>query len=184
MKLHRLVIIILWIALPLFLLLLSYQVILFIVPLTPEQELTMSFLREGEQLQMNYTAQEISHLEDVQKVMDYTNYFFYIVTLLIFSLLIKHYKHKEEVKVVLKQGGIATMAAMAFILIVSLLFFNEMFTLFHLLFFPQGNWIFAADSLLIQTFPVTFFIRISIGIFILTFGEGALLLGMALRWKK
>ena len=184
MKPYHVARIILWIAWPLFLLLLSYQVILFIVPLTPEQELTMSFLRDGGQLQLNYTAQEISHVEEVRVVMDYADYFFYVLTILIFSLLIKNYHHKEEVKVVLKRAGITTMAAMAFILLVTLFFFNEIFTLFHVLFFPQGNWIFAADSLLIQTFPVTFFIMMSIGIFILTVGEGALLLGMALRWKK
>lgn len=41
--------------------------------------------------------------------------------------------------------------------ILALLPFDSIFTKFHQIFFPQGNWQFAANSTLIQYYPFTFF---------------------------
>ena len=35
--------------------------------------------------------------------------------------------------------------------------FNKLFTMFHYVVFPQGNWMFAAKSTLISFYPNTFF---------------------------
>jgi len=59
--------------------------------------------------------------------------------------------------------------------ILTTLFFDQAFILFHLLLFPQGNWTFAADSLLIETFPLEFFMRMSLLIFLQTLVLGAIL---------
>jgi len=81
------------------------------------------------------------------------------------------YFRKDKVILIklLKHGGLATSIFIAFILLSLIFAFNSVFTLFHLLFFPQGNWQFAADSLLIRTFPVEFFVKMGRGIFFLTF---------------
>lgn len=46
--------------------------------------------------------------------------------------------------------------------------FSELFTTFHLLLFPQGNWMFAADSYLITLYPQVFFAHMAAAIGALT----------------
>jgi len=74
----------------------------------------------------------------------------------------------------LNYGGKVTVAVMLFLGVLSLLFFDFIFAIFHKIFFPQGNWLFAADSLIIQTFPLEFLVSISRNIFILTLFLGIL----------
>ena len=97
---------------------------------------------------------------------------------------IMNYKHKDLFREWLKYGGIITVLLTGIIFILTLFFFNTIFTLFHLLFFPQGNWVFSADSLLIQTFPEAFFVRISFLIFGLAFLSGIVVLGSSIYWRK
>jgi integral membrane protein (TIGR01906 family) len=151
--------------LPIFLLLFSYKVVLGLSDLTENQETTMDFLNDKQELNLNYTSSEASHLEDVKKVMNFIDYLFYL-SLIIITFIITYYKrNKEQLKKLLKYGGITTLISIGIILILSLFAFNTTFTIFHKIFFPQGNWIFPSDSLLIQTFPIEFFIGISTKIF-------------------
>lgn len=152
----------------LFLLLLSYQAVLFFTELTPFQEKVFLFLDTKGNLPVGFTTDEASHLVDVQKVMVFTNYVFYSLLLLL-SLTLNYYrKDKAFLQKVLRYAGIYTVAFIFILLISSFFFFNTIFTIFHQVFFPQGNWIFPADSLLIQTFPLDFFITISKDIFLLS----------------
>ncbi len=164
---------------PLFLLLLSYQLSLLFTSLTPEQENTLHYLQgkvpakelRSEELRLNYTASEISHLQDVQNVMDWVDVAFIALFLAVAVLVINS---KTEWRKLMRWGGIITVALVVFILIFLLLSFNTTFTLFHLLFFPQGNWLFPEGSLLIQTFPLDFFVKIATTIFLLTLFLGSL----------
>ncbi|MEK6853419.1 MAG: DUF1461 domain-containing protein [Nanoarchaeota archaeon] len=155
-------------ALPLFLMLLSYKTILFFTDLTADQQNTIAYLQGKEDLKPDYSGGEISHLDDVKKVMAYLNYLFYGLMLALTLILTHHKKNREELLRLFSYGGIATISAVLMIFLLSLASFNEVFTVFHQLFFPQGNWIFPADSLLIRTFPITFFITISKNIFLLS----------------
>src|SRR3989338_5239926 len=118
------------VSLPIFLMLFSYRIALFFTSLDANQEDTVNYLQNQEELSLNYTAAEVSHLEDVKSVMGITDYLF------------------------------------------SLTAFDLAFTLFHNLFFPQGNWTFPSDSLLIRTFPLGFFMGMSYKIFLLSLGLG------------
>ena len=60
-----------------FILLLGYKIMLWAMPLSAAQQQTFSFLQHDTTLLLHYTAQEISHLEDVQMVMKYAVYLFY-----------------------------------------------------------------------------------------------------------
>lgn len=148
--------------LPLFLLLLSYQLTLAFSSLTPAQEEIFQFLDGKGELNQDYTAAEVSHLEDVAKVMKGAPFFLYASEIIIFMVLLYLRKDKEQLQKVLRYGGVATVAFIAVILLAIFIGFEGVFTLFHLIFFPQGNWQFAADSLLIRTFPPEFFVGISI----------------------
>lgn len=152
----------------LFLLLASYKSVLFFADLTPVQQTVFHFLAEKENLQSGFTELEASHLEDVKKVMIFADYVFYILSLALISIITYYKKDRGFVLRLFNYGGKFTVVAIAILGIISLLFFDLIFSLFHQLFFPQGNWTFAADSLIIQTFPLEFFVAISRNIFLLT----------------
>ncbi len=170
------------ILLPILILLFSYQTTVFLIDKTPAQQNTINYLQNKEELQLNYTSSELSHLQDVKAVMNTANLVFYITLLAAIFLLTYSFRDKKQVIRLLRWGGIATIIFILIILAAILISFSYTFTLFHQLFFPQGNWLFSADSLLIQAFPLEFFVRISYLIFLQTLGLGiviALLSGFA-----
>jgi integral membrane protein (TIGR01906 family) len=156
------------------LLTLSYKIIIELTPVTINQETTLNFLTMNQDLQMNYTTAETSHLEDVKKVMNVVDYLF-LLSLLISTLIITHHrKNWKTVKEFLYYGSLTSLLVTIIILLAILLNFNSSFTIFHQIFFPQGNWTFPADSLLIQTFPIKFFIEIGRNILLLALGLSGL----------
>ncbi|MDO8511074.1 MAG: DUF1461 domain-containing protein [Nanoarchaeota archaeon] len=161
-------------AISLFLLLLSYKTVLVFTDLTPAQEKVFDFLEEQQELPPEYTESEISHLEDVKKVMKYADYVFFVLLLTVTVIISYHRKNTDLVVRLLKYGGKITVVVIAIFGILSVFFFDPVFTLFHSLFFPQGNWTFAPDSVIIQTFPLDFFMSISRNIFLLTLFLGIL----------
>ena len=172
MNKSKLLLVIFCILLPLFLLLFSYKIVLGIVNLNENQQRTIDYLQKDEELNLGYTNLEFSHLQDVRKVMKAADYLFYFSLLILTLIFTYHKKDRKQLAKLLKCGGIATISFMLAILLLSALFFNQVFALFHQIFFPQGNWTFASDSLLIQIFPLEFFIGISRNIFVLTIIEG------------
>ena len=158
-----------------FLLLFSYKTTLFFTPLTVEQENTLHFLQGKEELKLEYTVNEISHLNDVKKVMGFMGYFLYGVLVILTGILTYYRKNKLYLRKLLFYGGIFSVAVILMKLVFILLLFDFSFAIFHSLFFPQGNWQFPADSLLIQTFPQEFFVKIGTIIFV-----QALFLGMGI----
>jgi integral membrane protein (TIGR01906 family) len=167
------------IALPLFLLLFAYKTTLFFTELSPQQQETVDFLQQDMELTLNYTSSELSHLEDVKEVMNWMEIAFYVL-LLICTLIVTYYKrNKKMLKNLLRCGGVRTVIAVLLFLAIAYFSFDFLFTGFHQLFFPQGNWLFPADSLLIQTFPLEFFISISTPIFVQTLILGILFIVLA-----
>jgi len=178
MKKTALVAIIIFILLsPLLFLLLSYQFTAFQEKYysAPERKEVLDFLQENTEIKANFTALEVSHLRDVQKVMQFTDYLFYLVFALAVILGIVLYRKALLLKA-LFYSGIFSISFFALIFLFYFFGFSFLFTVFHQIFFPQGNWLFPADSLLIQTFPAEFFTRLS-G---LIFGKAAALSVIAL----
>jgi len=98
MNKNRLFFIIFSISLLLFLLLFSYKTTLFFTDLTEEQDNTIQYLQNKEELQLNYTSEELSHLQDVKKVMRKADYVFYVLLLLATISLTHHKKNKEQLQ--------------------------------------------------------------------------------------
>lgn len=171
------------VSIALFLLLWSYTLVLGFFPLTAEQEHTLQFLEGKEELTLNYTAAEISHLDDVAQAMKSAQIGLFLSGIIILTLLFYFRRDKEQLLRLLKYGGISTVTFILLILVALLLNFNSLFTVFHQLFFPQGNWQFAADSVLIQTFPQDFFMNVSIFIFGLAFLLGSLFILLSFYLK-
>ena len=104
------------------------------------------------------TAAEKSHLADVKDIMSDLPIVFIVLLLLFFSLL----QRTKEKRKVLLYGGLA---AAAIPVIFAIIPFDSVFTAFHQLFFPQGNWMFSPDSLLIQIYSIQFFYDAAFRIF-------------------
>ena len=165
-KKEKLLLIIFCLCLPLFLLLFSYKTTLFLTDLTINQQNAINYLNNKEGLRSDYNNDEVSHLNDVKKVMDCLDYLFYGLLLGLTLIITIYQKEKNKLLKLFKFGGITAVSAMMIILIFSLTLFDQTFTVFHQIFFPQGNWTFPLDSSLIQTFPLEFFIVISRNIFL------------------
>ena len=165
---------------PLLLIILSYKVAVLTKDINPAQQNILNFLEEKEDIQINLTSNEMSHLEDVRKVFKIVDAFFYL-SILISSLALIRYK-KDKLKELFKKSGIITVSIVSFLGLLGIISFNYLFTIFHKIFFPQGNWQFPIESLLIKTFPLEFFQMISLKIFIfgLFFGILFILTGILL----
>src|SRR3989338_351334 len=174
MNKKNLLIILTCIFLPLFILLSSYQISLKFIEKTIVQEQTINLIREERSEQLlaaplnyNYTAQEISHLKDVEKVMTWADSLWLGSVIALLMLLSLYFSHKNK-WLIWKQlyyGSLTTIILLSVTLFSSIFLFQILFTIFLLFFFPQGNWIFPMESLLIITFPQKFFQDIALFIF-------------------
>lgn len=178
------------IVIPLFILLISYKMILFFTPIDIDQEIVINFLSNSgsssvDLFNLGASKDEISHLYDVKDVMRKVNIAFYF-SLLVVTLSTTYFqKDKLNATRMLFFGGISSLVVILILLINILFMFDFSFNLFHQIFFPQGNWTFPAESFLIQTFPIEFFISISTWIMMLSLFFSIVIFSVGLYlWKK
>lgn len=170
------VILILWcVLIPIYLMLFSYSVVVNTVSLSAGQEEWMSYFNGGSVVTGNYTTAERAHMEDVKVVINKVVIVEEIVFVILLVLVLWLWKDRELLSKIGYYGGIATVSVLGIVLMLMLFSFNWVFRMFHAIFFPQGNWMFDYGSLLIQTFPLDFFVKLSGLIFGL-----ALLLGFVM----
>lgn len=111
-----------------------------------------------------FTPEEVSHLADVRKLMRQVNIAFYAAAavaafsafalfVLSGNLLAFFFAAKRAVL----SSGIVTIAISAFLVAAASTQFGSLFTNFHLIFFPAGNWEFPANYLLVNLFTADFF---------------------------
>lgn len=121
-----------------------------------------------------FTAEENSHMKDVRLII----VLLILITVLSYILLLRRLlfdsrlttKHEAALRMkryLLHLESAAQSArylagAIVFLAVCVVLFFEQTFTMFHLLLFPQGNWLFDASSIMIQTFPAGFFMEFSL----------------------
>ncbi len=116
---------------------------------------------EPEGIAPAFTDNEISHLEDVRVLTNRLLTLFYS-SLVLFTLSVASFIIKKT-ELFFKSMGIifigSASVVMVFLLLLYILSQNFwiFFEYFHQIFFPQGNYIFPADSLLITLFPIGFF---------------------------
>jgi uncharacterized membrane protein len=183
MNKNKLLLITFCILLPLFLLLLSYKIMFAFTAYTPEQQEWIDYFSDDGLVPGNYTANEVSHMEDVQRVMSSVDIVFFVLLFGLTLILTNYKKNRPKLKKLFKFGGMTTLSVYGLISLLALLSYNALFTLFHKIFFPQGNWTFPVDSLLTATFTYDFFFLITVKIILLTLFLGILfiLLGSYLK---
>ncbi len=96
-----------------------------------------------------FSENELTHLEDVRVVINRLIVLLMILVVL-FLVMLRFVENKREV---LFYGGVITVV----IPIIFLLPFDLLFEKMHGLFFASGTWIFSADALLVNLYPVNFF---------------------------
>jgi len=161
MNKNKILLVVFCLSLSLFLVLFSYKIVFNFSHYEAEQKEIIDFLQGKGNLTAKMTTAEATHLEEVKGVMRRMDYVFYFLLLLGSLIFTYSYKDKEQLRKLLLYGGITAFGLVLLILIFVGLDFNWLFRSFHQVFFPQGNWMFAADSYLIQTFPLDFFISIT-----------------------
>jgi len=112
------------------------------------------------------TAQERSHLLDVHQLLVWAS--FVVACAVVFTVLLE----KEVIDARVASNSRHIVRALGGVTMVTVLAFPVFFELFHQIFFPQGNYSFPADSLIIQCFPPLFW---SINVFWLQGGVMILL---------
>ncbi len=106
-----------------------------------------------------YTADELSHMEDV-RVFFVVFLLVIIIAALIFALALSNFLKTREKKKFQKPLGIQFIVVPAVFLVLlaaiaSLILsdWENIFELFHKIFFPRGNWQFSANSLMLKMLP-------------------------------
>lgn len=141
------------------------------------QEITSDLIRyfetENKTLILEFTESEQSHLEDVKSLLKTNKIILDIVLIILLSafLALIFYFKKNIIKNISKSliySGVITDSLLVILLIISINF-DFAFTLFHKILFPQGNWTFPLDSLLITLYPIQFFVDAAIKIFLNSF---------------
>ncbi len=125
----------------------------------------------------SFTKREQAHLKDVKLLIDLICILYYMLSVLLIGLL--YYLPVSAILLSLRNAGIAVVVMVALIGAVALINFSAVWNAFHHIFFPQGNWRFPADSLLIQLYPAGYFQAFAqrFGLYALTFGILSIMIG-------
>ena len=108
---------------------------------------------EGKELSSEFFEEkEILHMKDVKRLIERGSYLLYSLVGSFLILVVVLIKTTNRNKVV-KYLGFSLIAGGSIVIGVSLLLwlvdYSSQFTNFHLIFFPQGNWMFPSESMLI-----------------------------------
>jgi len=123
-------------------------------------ELVLEYIRGIDVSMIPFTSEEVAHLQDVRSLVGIGEELVIVsgLMLLIFIPLIwwRKRNYKLALKPVLVGSVIAFVIALT-IAIIGYFAFEPTFVAFHNIFFPQGGWQFASNSLLIILFPINVF---------------------------
>ena len=107
----------------------------------------------------NFTSDETMHLYDTKNLIGSVTMVWYIIVfvkIVLFGFLI--FTSKKAIQDVIHIAFGSGTLMLTWPLLLSEIDFNYLFTAFHNLFFPSGGWMFSESSLLIQLFPMEFFL--------------------------
>jgi integral membrane protein (TIGR01906 family) len=103
-----------------------------------------------------FTPNELSHMEDVKRLVDALWRVQVISGVLMLGslvLLLARHETRRSGYLAMVAGGILTTALLLVLVLLVLSGFDALFVQFHEIFFPQGNWTFDYSDSLIRLFP-------------------------------
>ncbi len=102
-----------------------------------------------------FTSSEVSHLNDVSRIFTAGRVVISVLAITGFLYLIGSILSDTFDGLSYRQSAKILIGTVV-VLVLGLVFFQTFFPLFHKVFFPQGNWAFPENSMLIQLFPELF----------------------------
>jgi len=120
----------------------------------PTKQLLQYFKYHSEMPSL-FAADEKAHLADVRNLLTYAYYVLEFLAITVTFCMLANWRK------VIKWGSALLVLILLFAFLIP---FDTFFTYFHKILFPQGNWMFSADSTLITFYPTVFFIRFGIAI--------------------
>ena len=110
-----------------------------------------------------FTSDESSHMADVRGVFRGAEY---AAALALFVLVfrVQRARARGDALRLVRAGALAAAAIVAVIGVAAAVAFDPLFLLFHEVFFPQGNFLFASDSNLIRLYPEWYWQGITAGV--------------------
>lgn len=118
---------------------------------------------------LEMTEREIRHMKDV-KISLFTTLIIYAGVSEILLKAFFMFKDKETWQQIIRRSSQLTLSIAGVITLGVVFFWNTFFTLFHQVFFPQGNWSFPPEALLIRLFPENLWITYAIVVILVWLG--------------
>ena len=105
-----------------------------------------------------FRAEELTHMEDVQKVVKGSLFIWYVAVGIVFGLSIWLLVQKawHEFRLGFRSGAWITLGLMVAMIAYVAINFNRLFDQFHRIFFTEGSWLFYTTDTLIRLFPLDF----------------------------
>jgi integral membrane protein (TIGR01906 family) len=121
-------------------------------------------LPKGDDERVSFPPEAVEHMEDVRAVLQGVRGATWVLTALLLAAVVLSWRTvgRETVGRSLFAGGIAAVVVALLLTVCGVLSFEALFTALHRLFFAEGTWVFAVDSLLICAYPLTFWIGMGI----------------------
>jgi integral membrane protein (TIGR01906 family) len=121
-------------------------------------------LPEGDDERTAFPADVVSHMEDVRLVIQAAHVLTLVLAALLVAVMVVAGRRagRSTVAAGLFAGGITAVALALLLVVVGVLNFDALFTGMHKLFFADGTWTFAEDSLLICAYPLPFWTGMAI----------------------
>lgn len=149
------------------------------------------FFKGKEELKY-FSEKEKEHMLDVRILINKIKYIYYFsllsFLLLVYILYAKSKKSRigfiDVLSKILLFSGLLVFCTYIILFPFIIFYFNTSFVFFHLVFFPNGNWIFPQDSLLINIFPAQFFMDSIVIIFLITLFQAIVLLSIGYWLRK
>jgi len=148
--------------------------------ITAHRQVVMYIVGKATELPVAMTLDEKSHLTDVRVLVSRGMVSFMILCILlsiggIAFFMMHDSKVRMSLFVRVVQRFTVALAILIAILGIGAFTFSSSFDTFHEIFFPQGNWMFSPDSMLITLYPETFFLHSFLRV--LGFSLGAVVIG-------
>lgn len=123
-----------------------------------------------------FGAGEVTHMEDVQGVVRGALLLWLVAVVVLAGSLARLHSRggSDAVRLVLREGAVATVIALVAIGFFALVSFDTFFRSFHEILFEPGSWEFAADSTLISLYPSRFWATATALLVVLTLAQAAL----------
>ena len=110
-----------------------------------------------------FTADEYAHMADVRAVFRGAEYAAALALVVLF-FRVQRARRRADVLRLVRAGSLIAAGIVAVIGVSAAVAFDPLFLLFHEVFFPQGNFLFAPDSNLIRLYPEWYWQGITAGV--------------------